>query len=341
MLFSIIVTVYKVEEYLRECIESILSQNFSDFELILVDDSSPDGCPAICDEYAAADSRVSVIHRPNGGPDRARKSGLMAAGGEYVIYVDGDDRLAPGALLHFGEKIRISGADVILTAKLYDYGDRSKKVTECIEDGYYSGDMLKEKIYPLAVMNTEWEHLQYQMIGHAMRRSVLYPCQMRIAEGLKFGEDLLCLTEVFYSMSSIYVSSEVTYFYRIRESSLSRGIGDGIFEQFKNLLREMRLTASEHGEGFSEKIDRYTAFTCFIFMERTAAAKDSGELKRVAAHMDSPVIREGLKNARFTRLKFKKKAVLRLIKKKRYRAAYVFLRAYEALKAPVAALKGR
>ena len=95
MKLSIIVPVYKVEPYLRRCVDSILAQTFRDFELILVDDGSPDGCPAICDEYAAKDSRVKVIHKKNGGLSDARNAGIEIAQGEYLGFVDSDDSISP------------------------------------------------------------------------------------------------------------------------------------------------------------------------------------------------------------------------------------------------------
>lgn len=88
---SIIVPVYKVEPYIRRCIDSILSQTFKDFELILVDDGSPDRCGEICDEYALKDSRIKVIHKKNGGLSSARNVGLDIAQGEYIGFVDSDD----------------------------------------------------------------------------------------------------------------------------------------------------------------------------------------------------------------------------------------------------------
>ena len=88
---SVIVPVYKVEPYLRRCVDSILAQSFSDFELILVDDGSPDNCGAICDEYAKQDSRIRVIHRENGGLSAARNSGLEIAAGEYIMFCDSAD----------------------------------------------------------------------------------------------------------------------------------------------------------------------------------------------------------------------------------------------------------
>ena len=88
---SVIVPVYNVEKYLRRCVDSILSQTFSDFELILVDDGSPDGRPGICDDYKESDDRVRVIHKKNGGVSSARNAGLEEARGEWIAFIDSDD----------------------------------------------------------------------------------------------------------------------------------------------------------------------------------------------------------------------------------------------------------
>ena len=88
---SFIIPVYKVEQYLYQCVESISSQTYRDIEIILVDDGSPDGCPALCDSLAAEDDRINVVHKENGGLSDARNAGLKAATGDYVVFVDGDD----------------------------------------------------------------------------------------------------------------------------------------------------------------------------------------------------------------------------------------------------------
>ena len=93
-LVSVIVPVYKVEPYLRRCLDSIVGQTYKNLEIILVDDGSPDGCPAICDEYAAKDSRIVVIHKENGGLSDARNAGLEIAKGEYISFIDSDDWVA-------------------------------------------------------------------------------------------------------------------------------------------------------------------------------------------------------------------------------------------------------
>ena len=97
-LISVIVPVYKSEAFLGKCVESLLAQSFQDFELLLVDDGSPDDSGAMCDAYAAKDSRVRVIHKPNGGVSSARNAGLDAARGDYVVFVDSDDYVDPSYL---------------------------------------------------------------------------------------------------------------------------------------------------------------------------------------------------------------------------------------------------
>ena len=93
---SIVVPVYNVERYLDRCVESLTSQTLSDIEIILVDDGSPDSCPAMCDDYARRDNRITVVHKVNGGLSSARNEGLKYISGEYFMFVDSDDWIDPG-----------------------------------------------------------------------------------------------------------------------------------------------------------------------------------------------------------------------------------------------------
>ena len=94
---SVIVPIYKVEKYLARCVDSIINQTYKNLEIILVDDGSPDGCGAMCDEYAKKDERIKVIHKENGGLSSARNAGLDIATGDYIAFVDSDDRLSSDA----------------------------------------------------------------------------------------------------------------------------------------------------------------------------------------------------------------------------------------------------
>ena len=122
---SIIVPVYKVERYLNECIDSILAQTFTDFELILVDDGSPDGCPALCDAAAAKDSRIRVIHKPNGGVSSARNAGLDTVRGNWIGFVDSDDSIDPSYYEKLHQAAVQSGAEIAIGDILYFEADGS------------------------------------------------------------------------------------------------------------------------------------------------------------------------------------------------------------------------
>ncbi|MFJ1703049.1 glycosyltransferase family 2 protein [Kitasatospora sp. NPDC088346] len=117
--FSVIVPVFRVEDYLQECLDSVLEQSCADFELIAVDDRSPDGCPAMLDRAAERDPRITVLHLPeNVGLGRARNAGLEIATGDYVIFLDSDDTLTPGLLARTDDRLR-AGADPDIL--VYDY----------------------------------------------------------------------------------------------------------------------------------------------------------------------------------------------------------------------------
>ncbi len=111
---SIIIPVYKVERYLDACVESVRGQTFADWEMLLVDDGSPDRCPQMCDAWAAKDPRIRVIHRENGGLSAARNSGIDAAKGDFLLFVDSDDLLEPDTLRRAVEAQRQHDADLVI-----------------------------------------------------------------------------------------------------------------------------------------------------------------------------------------------------------------------------------
>lgn len=108
---TVIIPVYKVERYLDACVESVVRQSYADLEILLVDDGSPDRCPALCDAWAEKDPRIKVIHRENGGLSAARNSGIDAAMGEFLLFVDSDDLLEPDAVRRAVDAQRQQDAD--------------------------------------------------------------------------------------------------------------------------------------------------------------------------------------------------------------------------------------
>lgn len=156
MKISIIIPIYKVEKYLRQCVDSVLSQSYKDIEVILVDDGSPDCSPQICDEYAEKDSRVKVIHKENGGVADARNYGLLNAKGDYVVFLDSDDFYTDDkAIENWVKRLAKTSADILIFGykKYYQKNDTYSHTTEPLidENEIYVGksilDLMKQGIY--------------------------------------------------------------------------------------------------------------------------------------------------------------------------------------------------
>ena len=133
---SVIIPVYNVEKYIRKCIESVCGQTYRNLEIILIDDGSPDKSGEICDEYAAADSRIKVIHLENGGVSRARNIGLDMATGKYIGFVDSDDYIRPGMYETLVDNMEKENVDTVICGFI--------SVTE-------EGDVLPDKQIPIPV----------------------------------------------------------------------------------------------------------------------------------------------------------------------------------------------
>lgn len=125
LLISVIVPVYKSEKYLKRCVDSILNQTYQNLEIILVDDGSPDNCPQICDKYAEKDSRIRVIHKPNGGLSDARNKGLDIANGNYIAFVDSDDYIATEMYAMMIEAMHGEDVDIVMCARYDEYPDKT------------------------------------------------------------------------------------------------------------------------------------------------------------------------------------------------------------------------
>ena len=129
---SIIVPVYKVEPYLKECVDSLLSQKYPETEIILVDDGSPDRCPEICDEFSAKHSNIKVVHQKNAGLPAARNAGLAVATGEYISFVDSDDAVSTDTYSILIEKMEKDGSDMAIC----NFESFNKKGTVVVSNRY-------------------------------------------------------------------------------------------------------------------------------------------------------------------------------------------------------------
>lgn len=211
-LFSIIIPIYKVELYLKACVESVLAQSYKNIELILVDDGSPDNCPQICDMFAKQDHRVKVIHKENGGLSDARNAGLRMASGNYVIFLDSDDYWeGTNCLECIKESINQTNSDVILFG-CKDYIVATGKV-QVSRSGYDINFLRKHSIE---------ENIKYLFKSGlfpgaawllAVKRSLLLKYDLFFTKGIK-AEDYDWLINLFLKIRTIDAVPACFYIYR-------------------------------------------------------------------------------------------------------------------------------
>ena len=211
-LVSIIVPVYGVETYLSDCVDSLLAQTYRNLEIILIDDSSPDGCAEICDQYAQKDARVKVIHKKNGGAASARNAGLDAVTGDCVCFVDADDMVEKEYVEHLLTALLEADADIAVCG-YYDLTRTQRRVAPCQKPGIYS------QVEYLSCFLKDWS---CSLLWNKLyRREVIGA--LRMTEGHKIDDEFFTYRIVMNS-HKIIVTDTPMYGYRMRSSSVMNDI---------------------------------------------------------------------------------------------------------------------
>lgn len=229
---SIIVPVYNVEEYLPRCIDSILAQTFTDFELIIVDDGSPDNCGKICDEYEKKDNRIKVIHKENGGLSDARNAGLDIAQGKYIGFVDSDD------------EIKCIALEVLYNCAIHNRCDIvCSTFGKIIDDRYINNECSNTVEFFDKKRIMKW--YSYSKYGYTawnkLYKTSLF-CNIRYPKGRVY-EDVATTYKLMDKASKVAYIDQDLFYYRIRETSIthsifSKKLSDEImaFEEYYNFI---------------------------------------------------------------------------------------------------------
>ncbi|CAK7059911.1 MAG: hypothetical protein DELT_01386 [Desulfovibrio sp.] len=241
--FSLIVLVYKVEPFLRQCLSSIARQTFTDFEAIVVNDGSPDGASAICDEYAARDSRFRVVHQANGGIAKARKAGVALARGIYLGAVDGDDWIEPDMLERIYAALESKPADMVLFETFFN-GPHEVKLghLEHMKEGFYEGPAFEEHILG------PYENLRSFRRGavvsslctKVIKAELLAPEIMLLEDDFVFGEDAACVFLCLAKAQNCHYLSAPLYHYRLRPHSSTHSYDPARMDKTRRLRAHMR-----------------------------------------------------------------------------------------------------
>ena len=228
-LFSIIVPVYNVQSFLKICIDSILKQSCSDFELILIDDGSSDNSGNICDEYAKKDSRIKVVHKENGGSSSARNRGLSIAKGQWIVFIDSDDWVDDSLLQSYIPYIY--DYDIIFQGMIVERSDFKDSSYQILEDHKFIGEQVSEGILYL-----ERKNMIGWMCNKAFKRELIENNRIRFQEDISIQEDHIFTLEYCMSISSLLCLSTAYYHYRILDNSLIRR-----YKPYDLLLRKTEL----------------------------------------------------------------------------------------------------
>lgn len=242
---SVIVPVYNVEPYLRQCVDSILNQTFTDFELLLVDDGSTDRSGAICDEYASIDTRVKVFHTTNRGVSAARNLGIDKASAEWITFVDSDDFVENNYLtsLYKGKDCDLSYVGI----NRHNIDDKASHVLISFNSEFVSGEQLGKKVieYDLLAVGYVW--------GKLYKKEIVDSNHLRFDERLRIHEDHLFYYDYLIYCQSIYLSDSVCYNYICQTNGTSLShivapyrmlltVSDGFVSRYPTLFKHLGIT---------------------------------------------------------------------------------------------------
>lgn len=241
---SVVVPIYNVEQYLPQCVDSLLSQTLQEMEIVLVDDGSPDGCPDLCDRYAAQDSRVKVVHKPNGGLISARIAGVNAATASYVGFVDADDFAAPHMFETLYRAASENKADLVCCS-FYSYWNsgRTEPFVWTFPAGVFKGERLEKEFYPIWFENRKahWRGMINSVWSKLYNRSMLADIYQTMATNVTLGEDLMATYAVIARAECIVtLPEERLLYYRQVDGSMQHNYWKDFYNNEVTLLNHLR-----------------------------------------------------------------------------------------------------
>ena len=213
-MISVIVPVYNVEPYLRQCVESIINQSHTDLEILLIDDGSPDQCSEICDEYKRTDNRVRVLHTENRGLSAARNLGLLKAAGDYIAFIDSDDWIEPDMYEVLLRKLEETSADISVCG--YEVVSDRKMTAWKSKEKVYSTSEALSALLSDAINNNAWNKLfRREVFQSVADDGSIFP------EGKNY-EDITVMHRIIAGARSVAVVEKLLYHYRMRYDSISQ-----------------------------------------------------------------------------------------------------------------------
>lgn len=250
---SIIVPVYNTEKYLRRCIDSILTQTYQNFELLLIDDGSKDSSGAICDEYARNDERIRVIHRANSGVSVTRNIGIQEAKGDYISFVDSDDYIAVNMIETLVVRANKYYSDIVMCKYFIEKTGKTSCVSMDYDEVYDGADRVKNGL--LYLYYTDYHSGLYSLWNKLIKKSVYSTNNILFDSSLKRGEDAWFIFQCLKHCKRVDFIPEAYYYYYQNESSVMHTLYDDQYEKWVDMRR--RLIAENKQLGFDIDYDLF------------------------------------------------------------------------------------
>ncbi len=265
-LISIIIPVYNVELYLQRCVESVIHQTYTNLEIILVDDGSPDWCGRICDRYANQDDRIRVIHQENQGASSARNAGMEIMTGEYCFFVDSDDYIDPRTIELLHDRAKAAQADLVIGNTFIALENQKLLPNPRFTRVQFSKEELErtpakyEYLYDPGYGVTIWNKLY--------RNQFLQKYRLRFHEQLPFGEDMVFSIQLVARHPKIQLVNKYTYYYCTYASTLSKSPKQRIVEQSAQVLDSIQSDLARLNQ--TERNQDLLAFVTFGLIHQMA-----------------------------------------------------------------------
>lgn len=298
--FSVLIPVFKIEKYIEECVLSITNQSFSDFEIILIDDGSPDSCPEICERLRKNDSRIKVLHKNNEGVAKARRDGAEIAEGEYVICIDGDDWLKKDCLTKISEVVQKKNIDIFCFGMLADNGKQTTPLGINYREGFYSKQAIEKEIFPLLIQKSDASYFIPSLCGKVIRRQ-LFLDNVLANENVTIGEDGACVIPCVFHANSMYISNECFYFYRYNSESATKGKKVFNWDWPKLVANHIENRIDINYDDMQRQLYRKITHDIFsvVVSQFNRKEKYSVIVKDINTHLDDKVYKEAIQKCEF------------------------------------------
>lgn len=311
-LISVIVPIYKVEEYLDKCVDSIVNQTYTNLEIILVNDGSPDNCPKMCDEWSKKDSRIKVIHKENGGVSSARNKGLEIATGEWISFIDSDDWVEKDYIYELYNAATSNNAQISLCSYNRVVGNK-------IEQIMHKARVVSGNEYLISTLNPQ--------TGFGFCHMKLYSAScikdIKFNTSLKIGEDALYNEQVSKNINRAIIINKCLYNYRINSNSVVKRFDKDYVNKFLDsmILNKEYILNNYKDKNVIQSLYNYIAFHVMLIAVNycfNSKNEEKNKIRLLSKICNINIFKESIKKSNYSNLSFTRKITLFTLKYKLY-----------------------